>query len=79
MIGTTILAHGSPEQKVRYLPPMLAGDEIWCQMLSEPNAGSDLRSISARARRQGDHWVVSGQKVWSSNAAEAQFGLLAPR
>jgi alkylation response protein AidB-like acyl-CoA dehydrogenase len=76
MIGTTILAHGSPEQKMRYLPPMLAGDEIWCQMLSEPNAGSDLRSISTRARRQGDHWVVSGQKVWSSNAAEAQFGLL---
>jgi alkylation response protein AidB-like acyl-CoA dehydrogenase len=76
MIGSTILAHGRPEQKERYLSRMLSGEIIWCQMLSEPDAGSDLRSISTKARRDGDHWVVSGQKVWSSTAAEAQLGLL---
>jgi alkylation response protein AidB-like acyl-CoA dehydrogenase len=76
MVGSTLLAHGRPDQKARYLRPMLAGDEIWCQMLSEPDAGSDLRSISTRARQDGDFWVVTGQKVWSSSAAQADFGYL---
>ena len=76
MVGSTLLSHGRPEQKARYLRPMLAGDEIWCQLLSEPDAGSDLRSISTRAVRDGDCWAVTGQKVWSSSAAHADFGYL---
>jgi alkylation response protein AidB-like acyl-CoA dehydrogenase len=76
MVGSTLLAHGRPDQKARYLRPMLAGDEIWCQLLSEPDAGSDLRSIATRAVQDGDSWVVTGQKVWSSSAAQADFGYL---
>jgi alkylation response protein AidB-like acyl-CoA dehydrogenase len=76
MVGSTLLAHGRPDQKARDLRPMLAGDEIWCQMLSEPDAGSDLRSISTSAVQDGDSWVVTGQKVWSSSAAQADFGYL---
>jgi alkylation response protein AidB-like acyl-CoA dehydrogenase len=76
MVGSTLLGHGRADQKARFLRPMLAGDEIWCQMLSEPDAGSDLRSISTRAVQDGDWWVVTGQKVWSSSAAQADLGYL---
>jgi alkylation response protein AidB-like acyl-CoA dehydrogenase len=80
MLGPTIIAHGSEEQKQRYLPPMLHGDEVWCQLFSEPAAGSDLAGIQARARRQGDgSWRLSGQKVWTTNAQFAAFGLLLAR
>jgi alkylation response protein AidB-like acyl-CoA dehydrogenase len=75
MIGPTIIAHGSAAQQGRYLPPMLDGREIWCQLWSEPSAGSDLAGLSARAVRDGDDYVVSGQKVWTSGAQYSQFGL----
>jgi alkylation response protein AidB-like acyl-CoA dehydrogenase len=81
MAGPTIIAHGSEEQKQRYLEPMLRGDEIWCQLFSEPGAGSDLAALATRAVKDpssGD-WIVSGQKVWCSGAHYAQFGILLAR
>jgi alkylation response protein AidB-like acyl-CoA dehydrogenase len=79
MAGPTIIAHASDEQKARYVPPLLAGDEIWCQLFSEPGAGSDLAALTTRATRDGETWIVSGQKVWSSSAHEADFGILLAR
>ena len=80
MLGPTIIAHGSEEQKARYLGPMLHGEEVWCQLFSEPAAGSDLAAIQTRARRQDDgSWVLAGQKVWTTNAQFASFGLLLAR
>ena len=80
MLGPTIIAHGSDEQKQRYLAPMLHGDEVWCQLFSEPAAGSDLAGIQTRARQEDDgSWRLSGQKVWTTNAQFAAFGLLLAR
>ncbi|MHB8491619.1 MAG: acyl-CoA dehydrogenase family protein, partial [Solirubrobacteraceae bacterium] len=80
MLGPTIIAHGSEEQKARYLGPLLHGDEVWCQLFSEPAAGSDLAAVQARARRQDDgSWRLSGQKVWTTNAQFASYGLLLAR
>jgi alkylation response protein AidB-like acyl-CoA dehydrogenase len=80
MLGPTILVHGSEEQKQRYLAPMLAGDELWCQLFSEPAAGSDLAGIHTRAKRQDDgSWIVNGQKVWTTNAQFASYGLMLAR
>jgi alkylation response protein AidB-like acyl-CoA dehydrogenase len=80
MLGPCIIAHGTDEQKNRYLGPMLHGDEVWCQMFSEPAAGSDLAAVQTRAR-QGDDgtWTLNGQKVWTTNAQFASFGLLLAR
>jgi acyl-CoA dehydrogenase len=75
MIGPTLIAHGSPDQKRRYLPPMLRGEEIWCQLWSEPDAGSDLAGLRTRAEPDGDEFVLNGQKVWTSGAHYCQFGL----
>jgi alkylation response protein AidB-like acyl-CoA dehydrogenase len=80
MLGPTIIAHGDDEQKSRYLGPMLHGDEVWCQLFSEPAAGSDLAAVQSRARQQEDGtWRLSGQKVWTTNAQFASFGLLLAR
>jgi alkylation response protein AidB-like acyl-CoA dehydrogenase len=80
MLGPTIIAHGTDEQKGRYLGPMLHGDEVWCQLFSEPAAGSDLAAVQTRARLQDDgSWRLSGQKVWTTNAQFAAYGLLLAR
>lgn len=76
MIGPTILTHGTPQQRERYLRPMYSGAVIACQLFSEPAAGSDLAGVTTRAVRDGDHWVINGQKVWTSVAQHAQFGEL---
>ena len=80
MLGPCLIAHGSEEQKSRYLGPMLHGDEVWCQLFSEPAAGSDLAAIQARARQSDDgSWTLNGQKVWTTNAQFASYGLLLAR
>ncbi len=80
MLGPTIIAHGEEEQKSRYLAPLLHGDEVWCQLFSEPAAGSDLAAVQTRARLQDDgSWRLTGQKVWTTNAQFASFGLLLAR
>jgi alkylation response protein AidB-like acyl-CoA dehydrogenase len=79
MAGPTLIAHGTPEQKARYLDPMLRGEHVWCQLFSEPGAGSDLAALATRAVRDGDDWVVSGQKTWCSGGHYADFGILLAR
>ncbi|HLH46684.1 MAG TPA: acyl-CoA dehydrogenase family protein [Acidimicrobiales bacterium] len=79
LVGPTLLAHASAEQHRRWLDRIRTGEDIWCQLFSEPDAGSDLANLKARAGRDGDGWVLNGSKVWSSRAHYAQWGLLLAR
>ena len=79
MCGPTILAVGTEEQKRRYIPPLLSGEEVWCQLFSEPGAGSDVAGLSTRAVQDGGQWVVNGQKIWTSGAQNCDFGILIAR
>ena len=79
MGAPTIVAHGSEKQKARYLRPLFTGEEVWCQLFSEPGAGSDVAALSSRAVRDGEEWVVNGQKVWTTLAHIARWGMLVAR
>ena len=79
LAGPTLIAHGSEAQKRRYLEPMLRGDEIWCQLFSEPGAGSDLGALATRAVRDGGDWIVTGQKTWCSGGHYGDYGILLAR
>jgi alkylation response protein AidB-like acyl-CoA dehydrogenase len=79
MCAPTIATHGTPEQKERYLRPLFTNEEIWCQLFSEPGAGSDVAGLSTRAERDGEEWLLNGQKVWTTLAHISSFGLLIAR
>ena len=74
MLGPVLMSFGTPEQKARYLPPIAAGEVFWCQGYSEPGSGSDLASLKTTAVRDGDHYVVNGQKIWTTQAHWAKIG-----
>jgi len=79
MCGPTMMTYASEEQKRRYLPPLASGEEIWCQLFSEPAAGSDVAGLRTRAEKQGDEWVINGQKIWTSGAHYSDYGILITR
>lgn len=79
MCGPTVMAYASEDQKQRYLPKIASGEEIWCQLFSEPSAGSDVAGLRTRAERDGDDWIINGQKIWTSGAHYSDFGLLITR
>jgi acyl-CoA dehydrogenase len=79
MLGPTIMAHGTDEQKKRFLPNMVKGSEVWCQLFSEPDAGSDLAGLKTSAVKDGDDWVINGQKIWTTGAHFCKWGMLVAR
>jgi alkylation response protein AidB-like acyl-CoA dehydrogenase len=79
LAAPALFAHGTEEQRLRYLPPLVRNEEVWCQLFSEPGAGSDLASLATKAERDGDDWFVTGQKVWTTWAHVSDFGVLLAR
>jgi len=79
MVAPTIVIHGTEEQRSRFLRPLFSGEEIWCQLFSEPGAGSDVAALATRATLDGDEWIITGQKVWTTLAHQAAYGLLIAR
>src|SRR6516164_1731658 len=79
MCGPTVMAYGSEENKRRYLPKLASGEEIWCQLFSEPAGGSDVAGLRTRAEKKGDNWIINGQKIWTSGAHYSDYGLLITR
>jgi alkylation response protein AidB-like acyl-CoA dehydrogenase len=79
MCGPTLMAYGSETDKKRYLPKIASGEEIWCQLFSEPSGGSDVAGLRTRAERDGDHWIINGQKIWTSGAHYSDYGILITR
>jgi alkylation response protein AidB-like acyl-CoA dehydrogenase len=79
MCGPTVMTHGSEEQKKRWIPKMLTGEEVWCQLFSEPAAGSDLAGLRTSAVRDGDDWIINGQKIWTTGAQFSDWGILVTR
>jgi len=79
MGAPTVMSHGSEAQKARYLRPLFTGEEVWCQLFSEPGAGSDVAGLACKAERDGDEWIVNGQKVWTTLAHLAKWGMLVAR
>ena len=79
MIGPTLMAWASDEDKARFLPPLASGDEVWCQLFSEPAGGSDLAALRTRAEPDGDDWVINGQKIWTSGAHYSDYGVIVVR
>ena len=79
MIAPTLMAYAQEQHKQRYLPPLASGEEIWCQLFSEPVAGSDLAGLRTKAEKVGDEWVINGQKIWTSGAQNSQYGMILTR
>lgn len=79
MIAPTLMAYAQEQHKQRYLPPLASGEEIWCQLFSEPVAGSDLAGLRTRAEKDGDEWVINGQKIWTSGAHYSNYGMILTR
>jgi alkylation response protein AidB-like acyl-CoA dehydrogenase len=79
MCGPTVLTHGTDAQKEQWIPKLLNGEEVWCQLFSEPNAGSDLAGLRSTAVRDGDDWVINGQKIWTTGAQFCDWGILVVR
>jgi hypothetical protein len=79
MCGPTMMAYAGEDQKRHYLPPLAAGDNIWCQLFSEPAAGSDVAGLRTRAEKKGDDWIINGQKIWTSGAHYSDYGILITR